>query len=200
MAGIAVFVVLYVTAIGTPPRLGFPKDARLAVVTKDIFGQEGVHFGVFVFLSGICMLSVNLWSVLLSSFSHVYKHPDRTTELRVTLTGRIQRWFRRIANEKQPTPEERKEAVEKMLDEAVLSPSLHPPQPLTTRPRAIQGTRQSPKEAGKPRPQVAQASQRARARTARSLAGRQRSRKAFCPRTSLQQAHAQPTSAISGAQ
>merc|ERR1712086_740344 len=76
VGGIAIFVVLYVTAI---------------VVTKDIFGREGVHFGVFVFLSGICMLSVNLW---------------------------IQRWFRRIADEKQPTPEERKEAVEKMLDEA----------------------------------------------------------------------------------
>lgn len=76
VGGLAIFVVLYVTAI---------------VVTKDIFGQEGVHFGVFVFLSGICMLSVNLW---------------------------VQRWFSRIANEKQPTPEERKEAVEKMLDEA----------------------------------------------------------------------------------
>ena len=53
------------------------------MVTKDIFGQEGVHFGVFVFLSGICMLSVNLWSVLLSSFNHVYNTLIRTTELMV---------------------------------------------------------------------------------------------------------------------
>merc|ERR1711865_703374 len=73
LAGIAVFVCIYVTAI---------------VLTKDVLGHEGVHFGVFVVLSGICMVPVNVW---------------------------MQRWFKNLETQK---AEQRAASIEEMLDKA----------------------------------------------------------------------------------